>query len=70
VAVAFHEPVIGGAAIAILRVLPLLEARGWRFVFWAPPGPLEDELRSRGYEVAGEPRLLRYSREALTAARR
>ncbi len=66
-AVAFHEPVVGGAAIAVLRVLPLLEARGWRFVFWAPrPGPLEDELTSRGYDVAGEPRLLRYSREALS----
>jgi glycosyltransferase involved in cell wall biosynthesis len=65
-AVAFHEPVIGGAAIAMLRVLPLLEARGWRFVFWVPPGPLEDELKRRGYGTAGEERLLRYSRAALS----
>jgi glycosyltransferase involved in cell wall biosynthesis len=47
-------------------VLPLLEARGWRFVFWTPPGPLADELAGRGYDVAGEQRLLRYSRSALT----
>jgi glycosyltransferase involved in cell wall biosynthesis len=66
VAVAFHEPVIGGAAIAMLRVLPLLEGHGWRFVFWVPPGPLEDELRRRGYETAGEDRMLRYSRDALS----
>ena len=40
VAVAFHEPVVGGAEVAVLRVLPLLEAKGWRFVFWVPgPGP-------------------------------
>ena len=40
-AIAFHEPVVGGAAIGVLRVLPLLEERGWRFVFWTPrPGPL------------------------------
>ena len=44
-AVAFHEPVVGGAEVAVLRVLPHLEARGWRFVFWTPgPGPLRDEL--------------------------
>jgi glycosyltransferase involved in cell wall biosynthesis len=67
VCVAFHEPVIGGAAIAILRILPLLEQRGWRFSFWVPrPGALADELSGRGYEVAGEERLLRYSRAALS----
>ena len=66
VAVAFHEPVVGGAAIAVLRVLPLLEDRGWRFTFWTPgPGPLRTELEQRGYPVAGERRLLRYSRAAL-----
>ena len=66
VAVAFHEPVVGGAEVAVLRVLPLLEAKGWRFVFWVPgPGPLHDELVEGGYEVGGEPRQLRYSREAL-----
>lgn len=66
VAVAFHEPVVGGAEVAMLRVLSHLEARGWRFVFWTPgPGPLRDELLERGYDVAGEPRLLRYSPAAL-----
>jgi glycosyltransferase involved in cell wall biosynthesis len=67
VAVAFHEPVVGGAAIAVLRILPMLEERGWRFTFWTPgPGPLRTELESRGYAVAGIPRLLRYSRAALS----
>ena len=56
VAVAFHEPVVGVAEVAMLRVLSHLEARGWRFVFWTPgPGPLRDELFERGYDVAGEP---------------
>jgi glycosyltransferase involved in cell wall biosynthesis len=66
VAIAFHEPIIGGSAVAVLRVLPHLEERGWRFVFWAPgPGPLWDELIRRGYQVDGQERLLRYSRAAL-----
>ncbi len=66
VAVAFHEPVVGGAEVAVLRVLPHLEERGWRFVFWTPgPGPLRDELLEGGYDVAGEPRQLRYSPSAL-----
>ncbi len=68
VAIVFHEPIIGGSATAVLRILPLLEARGWRFVFWAPgPGPLRRELEQRGYAVYGQPRLLRYSRAALRA---
>ena len=67
VAVAFHEPVVGGASSGFLRIVPLLEDRGWRFVFGVPrPGPLERELENRGFEVAGEPRLLRYSRAALS----
>ena len=66
VAVAFHEPVVGGSAIGLLRILPHLEARGWSFTFWTPgPGPLRDDLERRGYPVAGEPRLLRYSRRGL-----
>lgn len=66
VAIAFHEPIIGGSAVGVLRVLAALEARGWRFVFWTPgPGPLRDELVRRGYDVEGEPRLVRYSLAAL-----
>ncbi len=66
VAVAFHEPVVGGSAIGFLRALPLLEARGCRFTFWTPgDGPLREELQGRGYRVAGEPRPLRYSRAGL-----
>jgi glycosyltransferase involved in cell wall biosynthesis len=66
VAVAFHEPVVGGSAIGLLRILPHLEAHGWSFTFWTPgPGPLRDDLERRGYPVVGEPRLLRYSRLGL-----
>jgi glycosyltransferase involved in cell wall biosynthesis len=66
IAIAFHEPVVGGSAIGVLRVLPLLEERGCTFTFWTPgEGPLREELQRRGYRVAGEPRPLRYSRRAL-----
>ncbi len=66
VGVAFHEPVVGGSAIGVLRVLPQLEARGCSFTFWTPgDGPLRQELERRGYRVAGEPRPLRYSLPAL-----
>ena len=52
VAVAFHESEIGGATRAVLRIVPLLEARGWRFSFWAPgEGALRSELLARGYSV-------------------
>jgi glycosyltransferase involved in cell wall biosynthesis len=62
VAVVFHEPELGGASLSLLRVIPLLEARGWRFTFWVPGrGPAEAELRRRGYEVATAERLLRFS---------
>jgi hypothetical protein len=36
VAVVLHEPQLGGATTSLLRVLPLLEARGWEFCFWVP----------------------------------
>jgi glycosyltransferase involved in cell wall biosynthesis len=66
VAVAFHEEVIGGSAIGWLRILPLLEERGWNFTFWTPgPGPLRDDLEGRGYRVAGVERLHRYSLSGL-----
>ena len=61
-AVVFHEPQLGGASLSLLRVIPLLEARGWRFTFWVPGrGAAEAELRRRGYEVATSERLLRFS---------
>lgn len=66
VAVAFHEPGIGGATRAVLRIVPLLEERGWRFSFWVPgEGALGAELRARGYDVSGASRHLRYSLDAL-----
>lgn len=64
--VVFHEEVPGGATLSVLRLVPLLERRGWRFAFWAPqPSPLFDELRRRSHEVYGEPRHLAYSLQAL-----
>lgn len=66
VAIVLHEPVVGGASLAVLSPLPALEREGWRFSFWVPrPSPIADLLRERGYAVAGEPRELRYSRAAL-----
>lgn len=58
----FHEEVRGGATLAVLRLVPLLEERGWRFAFWVPrPSQLFDYLSGEGHEVFGEPRLIRYS---------
>jgi glycosyltransferase involved in cell wall biosynthesis len=66
VAVILHEPLLGGASLSLLRVIPLLEARGWRFSFWVPgSGPAERELRRRGYEVATRERLLAFSMRTL-----
>jgi glycosyltransferase involved in cell wall biosynthesis len=66
VAVVLHEPQLGGATLALLRLLPLLEARGWRFSFWVPgTGPAEKELHRRGYEVGTAERLLRFSVKSL-----
>jgi glycosyltransferase involved in cell wall biosynthesis len=75
VAIAFHETDVGGASRSVLRVLPLLEGAGWSFTCWTPgPGPLRDELQTRGLAVAGSERLLRYHwrtlREPPGAARR
>jgi glycosyltransferase involved in cell wall biosynthesis len=62
VAVALHERELGGATLALLRVLPLLERHGWRFSFWVPGrGPAERELARRGFEVATAERLVRFS---------
>ena len=57
---------LGGATISIVRLVSLLEDRGWRFVFWTPrPSQLHDELRDRGLEVYGAPRHIAYSLRAL-----
>jgi glycosyltransferase involved in cell wall biosynthesis len=69
VAVVMHEAELGGASRAVLRVVPLLEERGWRFSFWIPSGGgLEAAVRQRGYPVAGAPRLLRYGWSTLRAS--
>lgn len=60
VLVVLHEPELGGASLAVLRVLPELERRGWSFEVWAPPGPASERLRSEGRRVHGAPRQLRY----------
>lgn len=62
VAVIFHEPVLGGATSSVLRIVPLLEERGWEFCFWVDrPSPLHDELAARGYDVEGDERLVAWS---------
>ena len=69
VAIAFHEPYVGGASRSVLRILPLLRESGWSFTCWTPgPGPLRDELRGRGLDVAGSERLLRYHWRTLQEA--
>jgi glycosyltransferase involved in cell wall biosynthesis len=66
VAVALHERALGGATLCLLRVLPLLESRGWRFSFWVPGrGAAEQELRRRGHEVETAERLMRFSLRGL-----
>ena len=66
VLVVFHEPILGGATLSVLRLVPLLEERGWRFSFWVPAGSdLEGALRERGHEVAGAERTVSYSLRAL-----
>lgn len=66
VLIVFHEPILGGATLSVLRVLPLLAERGWRFRFWvAQPSPLAEHLRGRGYEVDGNERTVSYSLRTL-----
>lgn len=62
VLVVTHEADVGGASLTVLRLVPHLEAAGWRFAFWATrPSALFDELEGRGWEVAGAWRPLTYS---------
>ncbi len=61
-----HEPVVGGATLSVLRTLPLLRERGWRFLLWAPrPSELHDHLTEQGWEVHGAERTVGYSLAAL-----
>lgn len=67
VLVVLHGESMGGATLSVLRLIPALQERGWRFVFWAPrPGEVFDAVTAAGREVHGEPRgLIGYSWKAL-----
>jgi glycosyltransferase involved in cell wall biosynthesis len=66
VLVALHESILGGASRAVARVVPVLEARGWQFEFWADrPSELHGALTARKWTVHGVPRELRYSWSSL-----
>jgi glycosyltransferase involved in cell wall biosynthesis len=66
VLIVFHEPIPGGATLSVLRTLPLLASRGWRFRFWvAEPSALAEHLRGLGFEVDGGERTVSYSLRAL-----
>ena len=67
VAVAFHDGTPNGAVLSVLRAVPHLEERGWKFSFWLPhPSPLFDHLAAEGRVVDGAERHLEgYSLRAL-----
>jgi glycosyltransferase involved in cell wall biosynthesis len=68
VLVVVHEATLTGATLAVLRIVPLLEERGWKFSFWVPkPGTAAAELTAMGYEHAGEARPIAYSLGSLRA---
>ena len=57
-----HEETLGGATRAVLRAIEPLVADGLELHIWCSrPSTLYDELAARGFDVAGAPRLLRYS---------
>ncbi len=57
-----HEETLGGATRAVLRSVEPLVAEGLQLHVWCSrPSPLYDELSAHGFDVAGAPRLLRYS---------
>lgn len=69
VLVILHEESAGGASLAVLRLIPLLESMGWHLAFWATkPSALHDELVERGCEVGGAWRPLVYSVRGLRRA--
>ena len=67
-AVVLGDGEAGGSSLALLRVGPQLEDRGWTFRFWvAPGGNVHDRLVAEGREVEGRSRPFRYSWGALRA---
>jgi glycosyltransferase involved in cell wall biosynthesis len=64
--IVLHEPELGGASRAVLRVVPHLRQLGWDISFWVPsPGRAAAKLREDGYVLSGAPRRLRYGLRAL-----
>ena len=62
VAILFHDGLLSGASLSVLRTIPLLEERGWRFAFWAPPATaLWEHLEDQGGHVSGARREIGYS---------
>jgi glycosyltransferase involved in cell wall biosynthesis len=62
VVVVFHEEVLGGATVSVLRAIPHLVERGWEPSFWVPrPSLLYDHLRAAGHDVAGAQREVGFS---------
>lgn len=62
VAIAFHDGLLGGASLSVLRTIPLLEERGWSFAFWGPPAsPLSEYLEGQGRSLHGAARQIGYS---------
>ena len=58
VLVVLHEETLGGASLAIARVVPALQGRGWDLSFWVgDPSPAAAALRGMGLDVHGAPRL-------------
>lgn len=57
-----NPDVVSGATRSLLRAVPELESRGWRFVYWTPvPSATERLLRGAGADVRGEIRELKFS---------
>ena len=64
--IVIHEELLGGATLSVIRCAPALAKLGWQIAFWAPqPSEVSDHLAAMGHEVAGAPRPLAYSRQAL-----
>lgn len=69
VAVLFHEGMVGGASIALLRVVPDLAERGWDLRFYVDtPGEIADAVRDLGFEPEGRTRHVGFSLRWLRSA--